>query len=328
MFTREELSQMVAQYIAALPLPAEPSLLYTPISYSLEDGGKRLRPLLLLMCADVFACDNADITRAALPAAAAIEVFHNFTLLHDDIMDNAPVRRGKPAVHVRWNNNTAILSGDAMVIYAYSLLGKIAPEKLSVVLDEFNRMALGVCEGQQYDIDFENLESVTRGQYIEMIRLKTSVLLAGAAKIGAILGGATVPQSNVLYDFAIALGLAFQIQDDLLDTYGDCATLGKNVGGDITEGKKTFLTVTALERADEKARGELTALLQDKTMERGAKIEAVKAIYDSLAVADTARQAIEDYLRSATKSLAALGEYWVRAEELRCMADSLLNRSK
>ena len=248
MQTNEQLLDLLENYLAQRELPTEPERLYDPIRYSLAGGGKRLRPMLLLLSCGLFA-DDVDV---ALPAAAAVEIFHNFTLLHDDIMDNAAVRRGKPSVYARWGGNVAILSGDAMLISAYRLLAQAPPALLPRILEVFNTMALGVCEGQQYDMDFESKQKVSVVEYMSMIELKTSVLVAGSAMMGAILGGADEEQSRRLYQFAIELGMAFQLQDDLLDSYGG-EELGKTIGGDILEGKKSYLMVTAMSRADRRA---------------------------------------------------------------------------
>ena len=254
MQTNEQLLDLLENYLAQRELPTEPERLYDPIRYSLAGGGKRLRPMLLLLSCGLFA-DDVDV---ALPAAAAVEIFHNFTLLHDDIMDNAAVRRGKPSVYARWGGNVAILSGDAMLISAYRLLAQAPPALLPRILEVFNTMALGVCEGQQYDMDFESKQKVSVVEYMSMIELKTSVLVAGSAMMGAILGGADEEQSRRLYQFAIELGMAFQLQDDLLDSYGG-EELGKTIGGDILEGKKSYLMVTAMSRADEEQREMLGA---------------------------------------------------------------------
>ena len=235
--------------------------------------------MLVLLAHAVF----ADNVQQALPAAGAVEVFHNFTLLHDDIMDNAAIRRGKPSVFAKWGQNVAILSGDAMLIYAYRLLCGLPADKLPQVLATFDDMALEVCEGQQYDMDFEKKQKVSVVEYMHMIELKTSALLAGSVLIGALLGGASENDCRKLRRFAIELGLAFQLQDDLLDSYGD-ERLGKAIGGDILEGKKTYLMVTAMSRADEATRNELRSLLADSKMPAERKIAAVKAIYDRLDV--------------------------------------------
>ena len=236
MYTNEQLQTLIENYLAQTEFPAEPELLYAPIAYSLSGGGKRLRPMLVLLAHAVF----ADNVQQALPAAGAVEVFHNFTLLHDDIMDNAAIRRGKPSVFAKWGQNVAILSGDAMLIYAYRLLCGLPADKLPQVLATFDDMALEVCEGQQYDMDFEKKQKVSVVEYMHMIELKTSALLAGSVLIGALLGGASENDCRKLRRFAIELGLAFQLQDDLLDSYGD-ERLGKAIGGDILEGKKTYL---------------------------------------------------------------------------------------
>ena len=217
MQTNEQLLSAIENYLAQTEFPAEPELLYAPIGYSLAGGGKRLRPMLLMLSNGIF----TDKIQHALPAAAAVEVFHNFTLLHDDIMDNAAVRRGKPSVYAKWGQNVAILSGDAMLICAYRLLGEVPAQLLPQILSTFNTMALEVCEGQQYDMDFERKPKVSVVEYMHMIELKTSVLLAGATTIGALLGGASEEDCRKLRRFAIELGLAFQLQDDLLDSYGD-----------------------------------------------------------------------------------------------------------
>ena len=246
MQTNEQMLSAIENYLAQTEFPAEPELLYAPIGYSLAGGGKRLRPMLLTLSCGIF----SDDVKQALPAAAAVEVFHNFTLLHDDIMDNAAVRRGKPSVHAKWGQNVAILSGDAMMIYAYRLLSSVPANLLPQVLSTFNTMALEVCEGQQYDMDFEQKPKVSVVEYMHMIELKTSVLLAGSVVIGAMLGGASDEDCRRLRRFAVELGLAFQLQDDLLDSYGD-QRLGKAIGGDILEGKKTYLMITAMSHADE-----------------------------------------------------------------------------
>jgi len=220
----------------------EPKGLYEPIGYTLAAGGKRLRPTLCVLGAEVFG--NA-YPQATTSAALALEIFHNFTLLHDDVMDDAKVRRGRPCVHIQWNTNTAILSGDQMMIEAYKQLALLPEEQLPHILNLFNKMATEICEGQQYDVDFEHLQQVSIEEYMKMIRLKTSVLLATALQIGSALSGATLQQQQSLYNYGIALGLAFQIQDDYLDCYGDEHTFGKAIGGDIKEGKKTWLWLTA-----------------------------------------------------------------------------------
>ena len=263
MQTNEELLATIENYLAQTDFPAEPELLYAPIGYSLGGGGKRLRPMLVMLSCGIF----SDQIQSALPAAAAVEMFHNFTLLHDDIMDNAAMRRGKPSVFARWGQNVAILSGDAMLICAYRLLSGVPAHLLPQILATFNQMALEVCEGQQYDMDFEQKQKVSVVEYMHMIELKTSVLLAGSAVIGATLGGASEEDCRKLRRFAVELGLAFQLQDDLLDSYGD-ERLGKAIGGDILEGKKTYLMVTAMSRADEPTREILRHTYRDADRRR------------------------------------------------------------
>ena len=321
MQTNERLLELLENYLAQRELPTEPERLYDPIRYSLAGGGKRLRPMLLLLSCGLF----TDDTDVALPAAAAVEVFHNFTLLHDDIMDNAAVRRGKPSVYARWGGNVAILSGDAMLISAYRLLAQAPPALLPRILEVFNTMALGVCEGQQYDMDFERKQKVSVVEYMSMIELKTSVLVAGSAMIGAILGGADEEQSRRLYQFAIELGMAFQLQDDLLDSYGD-EELGKTIGGDILEGKKTYLMITAMSRADEATREALRTTRLDARLSDAEKIAAVKSIYDRLDVPRLTEQQISLRFERALSILDTLSADKARTQRIREYAESLIGR--
>ena len=323
MYTNEQLQTLIENYLAQTEFPAEPELLYAPIAYSLSGGGKRLRPMLVLLAHAVF----ADNVQQALPAAGAVEVFHNFTLLHDDIMDNAAIRRGKPSVFAKWGQNVAILSGDAMLIYAYRLLCGLPADKLPQVLATFDDMALEVCEGQQYYMDFEKKQKVSVVEYMHMIELKTSALLAGSVLIGALLGGASENDCRKLRRFAIELGLAFQLQDDLLDSYGD-ERLGKAIGGDILEGKKTYLMVTAMSRADEATRNELRNLLADSKMPAERKIAAVKAIYDRLDVPHLTEQQIELRFERALAQLETLSADPARTAPLREFAAGLMGRNK
>lgn len=299
MYTREQLSEIVEKYMGALALPQRPQGLYEPIGYALAEGGKRIRPVVMLMACEAF----SQQVESALAAAAAVEVYHNFTLLHDDLMDNADVRRSKPAVHKKWNANTAILSGDAMLIYSYELLRKVAPEYLPGVLAEFVKMTLEVCEGQQYDMDFETRCDVTLDEYMEMIRLKTAVLFGGAAKIGGMLAGAGEADCAKLYDFGINLGLAFQLQDDYLDTYGTPETLGKAIGGDIEEGKKTFLAISALNEAGEATKRVILETSKSTSITLAHKVSRIKTIYNSLDVPEITRAAIEQLLAKASEAL-------------------------
>lgn len=319
--TNEQLLTTIENYLAQIGFPSEPGKLYAPIGYSLAGGGKRLRPMLLLLACGIY----ADDPRAALPAAAAVEVFHNFTLLHDDIMDNAPVRRGKPSVFARWGQNVAILSGDAMIISAYRLLTLLPAERLPRILEVFNTMALQVCEGQQYDMDFEQKESVSVVEYMHMIELKTSVLLAGATVIGALLGGADAEDCRRLDRFAVELGLAFQLQDDLLDSYGD-QRLGKAIGGDILEGKKTYLMITAMSHADEATREMLRTAYRDPALSDAEKIGKVKSIYDRLDVPRLTEQQIQLRFERALSILDTLSVAPSRTQRMRDYAMSLMDR--
>jgi geranylgeranyl diphosphate synthase type II len=322
MFTKEELSRTIEEYIRNLEFPAEPGSLYEPISYSLESGGKRIRPLLTTMACNIFAGEVAH----AVPCAVAVEVFHNFTLLHDDIMDNAMTRRGKPAVHRRWGGNSAILSGDAMMIYSYKLLEKADSRILPAILPIFNDVSAKVCEGQQYDMDFEVLENVSIEEYLKMIELKTAVLMAGAAVIGAICGGASTEDCERIYSFGMELGMAFQIRDDILDSYGSERTLGKRIGGDILEGKKTFLAIAALQSADEDTRREFAGLMHNRDMIPEEKIARALAIYDRLEIREKAEQAVEHYTSRAIAALDAVSAERSRLEPIRELAAELTKR--
>lgn len=306
-----------------LDIDGSPHSLYEPIAYSLAAGGKRLRPMLTVLACNIFS-DNA---LAALPAAAALEVFHTFTLLHDDVMDNATVRRGKPSVYGKWGTNAALLSGDAMMIYSYKLLQQTPVEYLPAVLGCFNYTAMTVCEGQQVDMEFESRTDVTLEEYMAMIDKKTAALLAGATMIGAIQGGADTRSRQHLFSFATYLGLAFQLQDDLLDAYGTEAQLGKPIGGDILEGKKSFLMITAFERADGGVKKNLQALLADQQISPEEKISRVLAIYDALGVREIAEQQIGLHFSKAMDALEKLEVEPERVEPLRMLAQSLLGRN-
>lgn len=304
MRTIEEYIRLAEKAVGSITLPKRPAGLYEPITYGLSNGGKRLRPALLLA-----ACEAAgkDCT-AALSQAAAIEMFHNFTLLHDDVMDNADLRRGKPTVCRKWDNNTAILSGDTMLTLATQLLVEgVAPDKAARLLDIFNRAAIGVYEGQQYDMEFESRNDVTEEEYIDMIRLKTSVLLGCAAQLGAEIGDAEERQGMALYGFAMNLGIAFQLQDDWLDVYGDPAVFGKATGGDIMNNKKTFLLIKAMELAEGNDKKNLQYWLDIKDADPEKKISAVTAIYDSLGIGDICRKGVEKHNAEALRYLGKSG---------------------
>ncbi|MFI3285038.1 MAG: polyprenyl synthetase family protein [Rikenellaceae bacterium] len=323
MKSNEHLLDLIENYLAQLELPTEPERLYAPISYSLSSGGKRIRPMLVLLCYSLF--DNN--LQQALPAAAAVEVFHNFTLLHDDIMDNAEVRRGKPSVHVKWDQNVAILSGDVMMILAYKLLAESPVATLPHVLREFNTMAAEVCEGQQYDMDYEIRTKVSMVEYIRMVELKTSVLLGSSAAIGAIMGGGTAEQCKILKRFATEVGIAFQLQDDLLDSYGD-EQLGKAIGGDILEGKQTFLMNSAMSRSTEEQREILRSTHLDTTLSPDEKIAKIKALYDLLDIPHYAEQQINNRFDKALYLLSSLEVEDERKANLHQFVEGLLNRKK
>ena len=313
--------------IESLNWNKEPRGLYEPIEYALAAGGKRIRPTLALIAADTIVNGgliNGDAIEQTLPAALALEVFHNFTLLHDDVMDKAPIRRGQPTVHVKWNENTAILSGDQMLIEAYKLLSGVPDDKLPQVLKWFNEMATGICEGQQLDVDFEHMSQVSIEDYMHMIELKTSVLLANAMRIGGYIAGATPAQQEALYQYGLHIGLAFQIQDDILDVYGDPKTFGKAIGGDICANKKTFLLLTALETADAESKAELLEWLManDRNEE---KIAAVTAIYNRLGVRQAAEVTMEEHTSLALVQLDKLPQN-AATESLRLLAEQLANR--
>lgn len=324
MRTREQILDLFENYMSSLKFPQQPAELYTPIAYSLFDGGKRIRPMLLLELTDIMGGELED----AVPCAAAIEVFHNFTLLHDDIMDNADIRRGKASVHKKWGQNVAILSGDAMVIYAYHLLQLTKPEFLPMVMREFNKMALEVCEGQQFDIDFESRQDVSIDEYMEMIRLKTAVLFAGSAKIAGIISGVPDNDCRLLYDFGLEIGLAYQLQDDYLDTYGTVEILGKNIGGDIAEGKKTFLAITALNEAGGATRRAILSTFEDTSLPVAHKVSRIKTIYSSLDVPEITVKSIACHLNKATQALEELGKCGHDVSQMRGMVQALANRNK
>ena len=311
----------IQQEIDKLNWAREPRGLYEPIGYALASGGKRLRPQLAVLAAQMFGGNDNDV----LPAALALEVFHNFTLLHDDVMDRADVRRGRPTVHVRWNDNTAILSGDQMLIEAYKLLSNVRADKLPEVLRLFNKMATEICEGQQYDVNFESKADTTIDDYLMMIRLKTSVLLATALRIGAYIAGADEQAQETLYQFGINMGLAFQIQDDILDVYGDPATFGKAIGGDISCNKKTYVLLTALQMADADTRQSLLYWLQQTPADKQEKITAVTALYNKIGVRAVCEDAVSRYSQAAIDNLSTLPQNQ-STEQLRQIVDKLNNR--
>ena len=303
----------------------EPYGLYEPIEYTLAAGGKRVRPQLAMIACELFGGKAQEIA----PAAMALEVFHNFTLLHDDVMDHAEVRRGRPTVHVKWNENTAILSGDQMLIEAYKLLSGVPADKLPTVLQLFNKMATEICEGQQYDVDFESQEHVAIEEYLKMIRLKTAVLLATALKMGSYIAGASTEQQDMLYEFGINIGLAFQIQDDILDVWGNPETFGKAVGGDISCNKKTYVYLEAMRLLGDEAMSlearELkhwySQVLEDNT----EKIAAVKTLYEQVGTRTKCEQTVEQYTAHALHLLNQLPQNQA-TEQLRQLANKLNTR--
>ena len=299
MHTFNEYLERVNNAIKAIPYPEQPSHLYEPITYTMDLGGKRLRPVLVLMACDAV---GGDINRALTPAIG-LEMFHNFTLLHDDVMDKADIRRGKPTVHVKWDDNTAILSGDAMLTMATQLIAQAPADVMPQVMDLYNRTAMEIYEGQQYDVDFETRNDVTVDEYIEMIRLKTSVLLGCACKMGALIGGADEATAQLFYKVGENLGLAFQLQDDMLDVWGDEATFGKAIGGDIMNNKKTFLLINAMQRATGDHKVELSLWLSTPNASRAVKVPAVTAIYDALDLRSLSLDAINRYNDEALNAL-------------------------
>lgn len=319
----EELMKRIHAYIEQLSYSREPKGLYDPIEYVLALGGKRLRPVLMLLAYNLYREDVESL----FSQAAGIETYHNFTLLHDDLMDNADMRRGKPVVHKKWNENTAILSGDAMLILSYQfMMNQCPPEHVQEVMEIFSRTALEVCEGQQWDMEFESRNDVTVGEYIEMIRLKTSVLLAAALKIGAVLGGASSADAQRLYDFGIRMGLAFQLQDDYLDVYGNPAVFGKKIGGDILCNKKTYMLITALEQAKGETREELLRWLNEAGFVPEEKIAAVTAIYNKVGIAGYCDAQIEKYYREGLQLLNEVDVDNARKENLRIFVHHLMER--
>jgi geranylgeranyl diphosphate synthase type II len=320
----KDLQILIEEAVNNLQYPLYPAELYDPITYILSVGGKRMRPALLLMACDLFGGD----VEAAVSPALAIEVFHNFTLVHDDIMDNAPLRRGKVTVHEKWNPNVAILSGDVMLVEAYKLMMQVDTSILRHVLEIFSNTAIGVCEGQQIDMNFEQQTDVEIAAYINMIRLKTAVLLGGALKIGALTGGAQLADADLLCTFGEQLGIAFQLQDDILDVYGDPEKFGKQVGGDIISNKKTYLLIKALELANEQEKHVLNNWINASTFDPAEKVMAVTAIYNQLNVRLYAERAMQEFADKAHQALDKITLPEDRKQCLRNFADGLMIREK
>ena len=323
MYSSEEILAMVNQGLAALHLERQPFGLYKPIRYVLSIGGKRIRPVLMLLTYNMY----KDDLQRALPAAVAVETYHNYTLLHDDVMDRAEVRRGKPCVHKVWNENTAILSGDSMLVMAYQLVAQCPEESLKEVLDLFTTTALEIGEGQQYDVDFENRMDVKAEEYVEMIRLKTSVLLACAMKMGAMQAGAPAEDCELLYRFGESIGLAFQLQDDMLDVYGDFETFGKRIGGDILCNKKTYLLIKAMEGADENQHSQLVKWIEAEEYDPEEKVAAVTSLYNEIGVRQICEDLVNKYFDDARQLLEKVALPADRKEALWQYALGLLGRN-
>ena len=319
MYTVDELRAIIKEELDKKEYIQEPYSLFEPILYILEDGGKRLRPLLTLMAYNLYREDIEKVLKSAI----GIEIFHNYTLLHDDVMDDAELRRGRPAVHKKWNSNVAILSGDAAAITAYQCI-----KYLRRAIDFFNQVAMDVCRGQQYDMLFETRNDVSEEEYIKMIYLKTSVLLAGSLRHGALLADAPEHEYNALYEFGGYLGLAFQLQDDYLDVYGDVAEFGKNIGGDIVANKKTYMLIKALELADPETKEELWGWIERKEFDHEEKIKAVTRIYDRLGIKEIAFAAIDKYLKMSRDILDKIDVPKERKIDFYETLDAIGNRKK
>ena len=324
MKTSAEILKLVNDYLAQLPYEREPQSLYEPIKYVLSMGGKRVRPVLMMLAYNMYKDDPESI----LPSVCALETYHNYTLLHDDLMDNAALRRGHETVHKKWDANTAILSGDSMLVLAYERMAQCPKEKLSSVLSLFTETALEIGEGQQYDMEFENRTDVTEAEYIEMIRLKTSVLLACAVKMGVMLAGASDEDADNLYKFGEQIGLAFQLQDDFLDVYGDSAVFGKAIGGDITSNKKTFMLINAINHANAEQRAELTRWITAEQFDAKEKIAAVTRLYNEIGIDRMAKDKIEYYFEQSTQFLANVNLPEERKQELIAYTHEMMNREK
>ena len=324
MYTSDEILQKVNGFLDSLPYDRQPASLYEPVKYVLSLGGKRIRPVLMLLGYNLW----REQPEAILMPACGIETYHNYTLLHDDLMDNADVRRGHPTVHRRWDANKAILSGDSMLVLAYQRIQQVPAAKLPAVLDLFTETALEIGEGQEYDMAFETRNDVTEDEYIEMIRLKTSVLLACALKIGALLADAPQEDAERLYRLGEQVGLAFQLQDDLLDVYGDPKVFGKAIGGDITSNKKTYMLINAFNRADDRQRAELQRWVEARDFVRDEKVAAVTRLYDEIGIRRLCEEKINFYFEQARQTLAEVNVAEERKLSLSNYMDELLHRNK
>ena len=323
MHSIQQYQEFVLDFLNAQQPVREPKNLYEPIQYILGLGGKKMRPVLTLMSAEIFDVDYSK----ALPAALAVEVFHNFSLVHDDIMDDAPLRRGNITVHEKWNINTGILSGDAMLILAYQYFEQYEPIIFRELAKLFSKTALEVCEGQQWDVDFETRSDVTIPEYLKMIEYKTAVLVAAAMKMGAIVAETSIENGDLIYDFGLNLGLAFQLQDDYLDAFGNPATFGKQIGGDIIENKKTYLYLKAIEFASAEEKAKLLQLFSVSLEENATKIEEVKTIFNATGATKATQQAIQDYTLMAFATLDKMNISSEKKSMLRSFGENLMNRN-
>lgn len=322
MKTADEILKMVNEFLDHLSYDRKPESLYEPIKYVLSMGGKRIRPTLMLLAYNLYKENPEDI----LMNACALETYHNYTLLHDDLMDNADMRRGHLTVHKKWNDNTAILSGDSMLVLAFQRMMQCDAKHLKDILDLFTVTALEIGEGQQYDMEFETRNDVKEEEYIEMIRLKTSVLLACALKIGAILADASAEDADNLYKFGEQIGLAFQLQDDYLDVYGDSKVFGKEIGGDITSNKKTYMLINAFNKANAAQREELTRWVSARDFDRNEKVDAVTCLYNEIGIDQLAQDKIAYYFAQSKKYLDAVNVPEEKKEELRKYAQKMMKR--
>jgi geranylgeranyl diphosphate synthase type II len=323
MLSVDQYQKEFVTYLEKYAITKEPKNLYEPIQYILKLGGKRLRPVLTLMTADIFGCDY----KKALNAALSVEVFHNFSLVHDDIMDAAPLRRGKETVHKKWNINTGILSGDAMLIMAYQLFENYEPNTFQALAKTFSKTALEVCEGQQYDVDFETRNDVTIEEYLLMIEYKTAVLVGAAMQMGAIVAGADTADMDNIYNFGKNLGIAFQLQDDYLDAFGNPETFGKQVGGDIIENKKTYLYLKAIEFSNEEIKTQLKQLFNTNPVNSNNKIELAKELFVSSGASKATQTAIQEYTQKAFHVLDALQISEDKKGLLKTFGNQLMNRT-
>ncbi|GAQ48321.1 TPA: polyprenyl synthetase family protein [Flavobacterium psychrophilum] len=323
MHTISHYQELISDYFSELHLTKEPKNLYNPIDYILSLGGKRMRPILTLMATEVFDVD----CKKSLAAATAIEIFHNFSLVHDDIMDDAPLRRGNETVHEKWNINTGILSGDAMLILAYQHFEEYEPKIFRDLAKLFSKTALEVCEGQQYDVDFETRDDVIIAEYLKMIEYKTAVLVGAAMKMGAIVAQTSTENANLIYDFGLNLGIAFQLQDDYLDAFGNPETFGKQVGGDIIENKKTYLYLKAIEFSQPQEKEQLLHLFSIQPNDSSDKIISVKEIFNKTKASEATQKAIQDYTFKAFETLEKMNISNNKKTTLRTFGENLMSRN-